>query len=171
MTGSCEIFQALVASKAWANDRVFAALNTGDLTAYPEALSRILRQLNHVYVVDRIFQANMQGLPHGYSTLNTPQIPLLDSLGKNVRELDAWYIDYAAGLSDSDINENISFTFVDGRAGLMTRGEMIAHVITHGMYHRGAVGQILSDNGLEPSRDGLTVFLTLSRSVKSGGIS
>ena len=56
---------------AWANDRLFAALDQlppGEVTA-PRATSfgNMLRTLNHAYVVDLIWQAHLQGRPHGFT--------------------------------------------------------------------------------------------------------
>jgi uncharacterized damage-inducible protein DinB len=36
---------------------------------------------------------------------------------------------------------------------------MLGHVITHGSYHRGAVGRIMSQVSVPPPRDTLTVYL------------
>lgn len=76
-----------------------------------------------------------------------------------VRETDAWYIGYASGLSDAELAENVDFTFTDGGHGRMSRVEMLMQVITHGGYHRGAVGRILAECGLQPPRDLYTRFL------------
>jgi uncharacterized damage-inducible protein DinB len=55
--------------------------------------------------------------------------------------------------------ERLSFQFTDGDAGTMTREEMLFHVITHGAYHRGNVGQVLKDISVAPPRDLYTKFL------------
>jgi uncharacterized damage-inducible protein DinB len=41
----------------------------------------------------------------------------------------------------------------------MTREEMLFHVLTHGSYHRGNVGQILKNLSVAPPRDLFTKFL------------
>lgn len=41
----------------------------------------------------------------------------------------------------------------------MSREEMLAHVITHGAYHRGAVGRIMAQLSIAPPRDVYTGFL------------
>jgi uncharacterized damage-inducible protein DinB len=41
----------------------------------------------------------------------------------------------------------------------MTREEMLLHVITHGAYHRGNVGQVLKSISVVPPRDLYTKFL------------
>ena len=49
--------------------------------------------------------------------------------------------------------------FTDGQPGRMSREEMLAHVATHGSYHRGAVGRIMAQVAVPPPRDIFTVFL------------
>jgi uncharacterized damage-inducible protein DinB len=55
--------------------------------------------------------------------------------------------------------EVLAFTFTDGDAGRMTRGEMLAHVVLHGGYHRGEVGRILRQLAITPPWDTFAVFL------------
>jgi uncharacterized damage-inducible protein DinB len=44
-------------------------------------------------------------------------------------------------------------------ASRMTREEMLTHIITHGAYRRGIVGQILKSISVASPRDLLTKFL------------
>jgi uncharacterized damage-inducible protein DinB len=44
----------------------------------------------------------------------------------------------------------------------MTREEILLHVITHGGYHRGNVGQMLKSISIAPPRDLYTKFLHVS---------
>ncbi|HDC4560390.1 TPA: diguanylate cyclase, partial [Enterobacter kobei] len=46
-----------------------------------------------------------------------------------------------------------------GGYGEMKAGDMLNHVLFHGSYHRGAVGWMLSETGIAPPKDVLTVFL------------
>jgi uncharacterized damage-inducible protein DinB len=57
--------------------------------------------------------------------------------------------------------QHLSFRFTDGDAGAMTREEMLFHVITDGVYHRGNVGQVLKENWVAPPRDLYAKFLHL----------
>ena len=40
----------------------------------------------------------------------------------------------------------------------MTRGDMLAHVITHGASHRGAIGKMLENLGIAGAPDMVTTF-------------
>jgi uncharacterized damage-inducible protein DinB len=145
--------------KAWANEELFAEMAKLDPELHQEDRHTAVRILNHVYVVDRIFAAHLTGKVHAYTATNTVETPTLDALGNSVEALDRWYVDYALSLPDQLLSERLSFTFTDGEMGRMSREEMLAHVITHGGYHRGAVGRILVQNSVPPPRDLLTGYL------------
>jgi len=145
--------------KAWANEELFPCVQRLDAAAQPAALHAAIRILNHVYVVDRIFAANLEGTPLPYTDTNTPGTPTLAALYAQVCATDAWYRSYIAALTPAAGAESVHFVFVDGDAGRMTREEMLLHVINHGSYHRGAVGRILVEQGIAPPRDVYTRFL------------
>lgn len=145
--------------KAWSNRALFACLQEIDADAQAEALHGMVRMLNHIYVVDRIFRAHLLGESHGYTATNTVQTPTLDALQFDVADTDAWYLDYVQQLSGTAATEPVRFTFTDGDAGCMAREEMLLHIVTHGAYHRGNVGQMLKTIGVAPPRDLYTKFL------------
>lgn len=123
--------------KAWADGELLDALATLDPHIHGEAHHNALRIFNHIHVVDAIFQANLQGLPHGFSATNTPETPTLAALRSAIGEQDAWYLEYVTNLSQRDGEALLSFNFVDGDRGQMRREEMLLHLVTHGGYHRG----------------------------------
>ncbi len=149
----------LFAHKEAANHELFALLATLDAKQHAELLHKATRTLNHIHVVDHIFQAHLGGETHSHTATNTPDTPALDELAFAVAQGDAWYRRYVATVSERVLGESIDFHFTDGDAGRMSRHEMLMHVITHGSYHRGQVGQLLKDAGLAPPRDLLTRFL------------
>ena len=120
-------------------------------------------------MVDAIFKANLLGERHGFTATNTPETPTLAALRTAIGTLDAWYLDYVAGLSQADGEAMLSFNFVDGDKGQMSRAEMLLHLVTHGGYHRGAIGRILVPCGITPPRDTLTTFLHRSEPERRGG--
>jgi len=154
--------KSLFAYKAWANKELFAALASVDAAAYPAQLHKAIRILNHVYVADSIFQAHLEGRAHGYTATNTKETPALEALAAAVQELDAWYLAYASGLSPAALQEEVRFIFTDGDSGRMRREEILLHIITHGGYHRGAAGEVISSASVAPPRDLYTRFLHAS---------
>lgn len=145
--------------KAWANKDLFSLLKKLPITEHLREQHDATRILNHIYVVDQIFIANLQGKAHTFTALNTPETPSIAALHTDVEVADCWFIDYINSLTDASFGEIILFTFVDGSPGKMSRGEMLLHLATHGNYHRGAVGRILTQISITPPRDTLTVFL------------
>ena len=156
---NASLLTSLLQYKAWANQELFAELQRLDPLTQQSELHAALRILNHIHVVERIFVANLQGIHHSYSATNTADTPTLAALQQAVQETDRWYLDYVAGLSAEQLAERLSFTFVDGDTGCMSREEMLAHIVTHGGYHRGAVGRIMAQLQLAPPRDIYTRFL------------
>ncbi|MBU1283190.1 MAG: DinB family protein [Gammaproteobacteria bacterium] len=156
---SASLLTSLLQYKAWANQELFAELLRIDPLTQHSELHAALRILNHIHVVERIFVANLQGIQHDYSATNTPETPTLAALQQAVQATDSWYLHYAAGLSAEQLSERLHFNFVDGDHGCMSREEMLAHIVTHGGYHRGAVGRIIAQLQLAPPRDIYTRFL------------
>lgn len=153
------LLPTLFAQKTWANNELFNQLATVTAPEHASALHNAIRTLNHIYIVDRIFRAHLLGQPHGYTATNTDATPALGELHFAAAETDSWHEQYSAAITAEQLKENITFRFTDGDAGRMTREEMLAHIITHGAYHRGNVGQILKSISIAAPRDLLTKFL------------
>jgi uncharacterized damage-inducible protein DinB len=156
---SKKLLQSLFAQKSWANNELFNALADVPANHHFDAIRSAIRTLNHIYVVDRIFRAHLVGEPHGYTATNTDATPELGELQFAAAETDAWFENYSALITEAQLDEAIRFRFTDGDTGTMTREEMLTHVITHGAYHRGNVGQIMKSISLSPPRDLYTKFL------------
>jgi uncharacterized damage-inducible protein DinB len=145
--------------KAWANDEILTTMKLLDQEAHSNDRHTAIRILNHTYIVDRIFAANLQRLEHGYTATNTSDTPTLEQLALAVKRSDQWYLEYVSMLEPSALSEGIDFTFTDGALARMSREEMLAHVVMHGSYHRGAIGRILAQLSIAPPRDVFTGFL------------
>jgi uncharacterized damage-inducible protein DinB len=153
------LLHQLFKQKAWINRETFDQMLKFDPLAQQAERHSAIRILNHVYVVDRIFAAHLSGEMHAYTATNTAEMPTLETLRDAVLASDQWYVDYTAKLSDAQLAENIAFTFTDGDKGRMSREEILAHVATHGSYHRGAAGRVMVQSSLTPPPDSLTTFL------------
>lgn len=149
----------LLKYKRWIDSETLKSLTAIDDTADAGKRHLMLRLINHIYVVDRIFEANMSGEPHGYTALNTPETPTAEALEASMTACTERYIQRVSAMTPADADEVISFTFVDGGHGEMRVSEMLDHVLFHGTYHRGAVGWLIGECGGVPPKDVLTVFL------------
>jgi uncharacterized damage-inducible protein DinB len=162
------LLHSLFRQKAWINAQFFEQLAAMDAAQHADTLHQMLRTLNHIHTVDRIFRGHLSGEPHGQSATNTPETPTVAQLRDAVAALDGWYVDYTQALSQSQLDERLAFTFTDGDKGLMSREEILAHVITHGAYHRGEVGRLLKGVSLVPPRDLFTKFLHEAEPARRG---
>jgi uncharacterized damage-inducible protein DinB len=162
--------RTLTRYNAWANELIFAAVGAlpeGEATKPRRSVFKnMVHTLNHNYVIDRIFQAHLEGRDHGYSARNTPDHPPLGELWRAQQALDRWYIEAYDAMDEAKLAQKVSFTFVGGGEGVMTRGEILQHLVNHTTYHRGFVSQMIYDVPARPPTTDLTVFL---RDVGAGG--
>ena len=148
---------------AWSNKLMYdavAALPEGEATKERTSLFKnIVHTLNHIYVIDVIWQAHLEGRAHGYTARNTPGHPPLVELWRAQQEVDQWYIDWSDKLSDAALDEALAFELIGGNKGVMTRGEMLLHVVTHTSYHRGFAADLFFQVPARPPTMDLPVYL------------
>ena len=149
--------QRLFRYKAWANDELLTAL--AKLGGAAPITQLAIKALSHTYVVDQIFAAHLRGKAHTYTSANLHELPTLGDLSADLRASDREYVDYVAALEHDQLAERIDFTFTDGKPGCMSREEMLMHVITHGVGHRGQVSAVMLLNSVTPASDGFTTYL------------
>ena len=118
---STATLKSLFGYKAWANTELFASL--AELPEqHAEQLHTCVRTLNHIYVVDRLFQARLSAEPSPFEATNTKATPSLEQLRRDVQATDAWYQQYVAGVSDAELSSVLDFTFTDGDTGPLSGG-------------------------------------------------
>jgi uncharacterized damage-inducible protein DinB len=148
---------------AWANEVIFkavAALPEGEaVKPRPSIFKNMVHTLNHNYVIDRIFQAHLTGERHSYTARNTADHPPLDELWRAQQDIDRWYIDWIDAASEASLDEKIRFEYVGGGEGVLSRREILQHLVVHTSYHRGFVGQMMFDIPVRPPTTDLTVYL------------
>ncbi|MQT11589.1 DinB family protein [Segnochrobactrum spirostomi] len=155
------LLTSLIRYKATADDELIAALERVDAAGEggSAAFRAALRVFSHAHIVDRIFAAHLGGTRHPFTASWSDEPPPLSALAAGVRETDRWYVDFIDRVAPDDLAVEIPFTFTDGARGRMTREEMLAHVVTHGGYHRGEVGRLLPAIEETAMRDVFTGFL------------
>ena len=160
---TAETARMLTRYNQWANRLIFdavAALPDGEATRERASLFKnIVHTLNHNYVIDRIWQAHLEGRAHGYTARNTPDHPPLAELWTKQREIDDWYIAWSDRLTDRTLGEPVSFTLIGGNTGVMTRGQILLHIINHTTYHRGFVADLFYQVPARPPTTDLPVYL------------
>jgi uncharacterized damage-inducible protein DinB len=148
---------------AWAAEVIYGAVGAlpeGEATKPRQSVFKsMLHTLNHIYVIDRVFQAHLEGRAHGYAARNTETHPPLPELWRAQQAIDRWFVDWSDAQSPDTLQERIDFDFIGGGKGSMTRGEMLLHVVNHSTYHRGFVADFFYQVPARPPATDLTVFL------------
>lgn len=152
-------YARLIDIKRWADRGLYDVVGRNLQRLSSEEASIMLRILDHIHVVDRIFRHHLQGLPHSFQAPRSPTMPQFQALASAAGQVDDWYASYVRGLADEEFEQPVEFTFTSGKRARMRRGEIILHVCLHGTYHRGNAGAVLQLKGLTPSRDSITDFL------------
>lgn len=161
-----DTLQRLFRFKAWANDELLSALDK--LGAASPITGLAIKALSHSFIVDRIFAAHMCRQTHEYTSTNASEMPTLQDLSAQVRASDREYIDYVSTLDRDRLAERIDFVFTDGARGCMSREEMLMHVITHGIGHRGQVSAVMLLNSVPPAKDGFTTYVHEAEALTRG---
>jgi uncharacterized damage-inducible protein DinB len=149
--------QRLFRYKAWANDELLTAL--ARLGGDSPVTNLAIKALSHTYVVDQIFAAHVRRQAHSHTSANLSEMPSLEDLSADMRKCDREYIDYVSALDRGELAERIDFVFTDGAPARMSREEMLLHVITHGVGHRGQISAVMLLNSVAPVKDGFTTYL------------
>lgn len=154
----------LTRHSAWSNKVWFdavAALPAGEAVRERKSLFRnMVHTLNHIYVIDQIWQAHLAGTDHGLTARNTPDHPPLDQLWRKQQEIDAWFINWSDAIDEAAIDERRTVVLIGGNAVSLSRGEMLLHLYQHAAYHRGFVGEMIYEvPGFRPPVTDLPVFL------------
>ena len=156
---SNEFLVSLFEHKAWCNRGLIQALRAAPADADRTQMAIILFTLDHTSIVDQIFKARLLGEPPGFEGVVARRMPDLDALAATTAATDAWYVDYARRARSQELDTAVTFTYVDdGAPGRLTKGQMLAHVITHGASHRGAIGKMLEGLNVPGASDMVTSF-------------
>ncbi len=145
--------------KQWADRRILDAVRKIHIDRFPETLAFARQQLNHMVRVEELFNARLLSEPEPHTSTNTEKVPCLDELDERLSASNSWLDSYVKAVSEARLQEVITFQFVDGQQGRMTRKEMLFHLVNHGTYHRGAIGHALDLANAPRPADTYTVFI------------
>ena len=145
----------------WANRLVFDALALRDVAALqapqPVVFGSLLATVHHVLAMSEVWQAHLEGRPHGYTSRMPAPGPGLAEIAARQGAIDDWLVDLCADGGDWDAR--VAFTFIGGGAGAMTRGQIVLHLVNHATYHRGHIAACLNAMGHGLPASDLPVFL------------
>ncbi|MCF4164744.1 DinB family protein [Zavarzinia compransoris] len=143
------LFVQMAAYNRWANRRLYAAVAdlapdefTRDLGAF---FGSVRGTLNHLIVADSIWMERFTG-ERFIEVKGLDFIPFeaLDDLASARADMDAWIIDFVAGLDDAALERE--FTYSTMTAGRFTnrQADMLQHLFNHQTHHRGQTHGLLS---------------------------
>jgi uncharacterized damage-inducible protein DinB len=148
---------------AWANRTLFDAVGALPLgeaeKERPTLFRNMVNTLNHLYVVDFIWQSHLLGQDHGIAALNTVLHPALDALRAAQEDIDAWFVAWADRATAETLAQPVRYTLIGGNAGEMSAGAVLLHVVNHTSYHRGFVADLFFQVPARPPLTDLPVYL------------
>jgi len=149
--------------RAWADTLTYdavSALPQGEAEKpRPTLFKTIIGTLNHNYLIDRIWQAHLEGSDHGFTARNLVLHAELPALFAAQQAMNRWFIAWSAAQSDASLSETIRFRFIGGAAGAMSRGAILLHVVNHATYHRGWIAEMFFQVPARNPTTDLPVFL------------
>lgn len=154
-----EPYASLMRYKRWADEQLFAALlGRSNIEAEPQ-IDFIREIIGHFHVVDRIFQAHLQGVAHAFTGTRLQGASTLMQLKDEVSAVDQWYVDYAQSVASDALVEKLPVRFTDGTEKVLTRAAVLLHISHHGAYHRGNVGVLMRMLGMDLPPDRFFNFI------------
>jgi uncharacterized damage-inducible protein DinB len=151
---------SLFQHKAWCNRGLIEALRAAPADVDRGSMAVMLLTFEHTAIVDQIFKARLLGEQPGFEAVVARRLPDLDGLAATLAATDAWYLDYVSGVTPAELESVVEFSFIsDSDEGRMSKGEMLAHVVTHSASHCGAIGKMLEGLNLAGASDMVTSFV------------
>jgi uncharacterized damage-inducible protein DinB len=155
------ILHSLYKYKAWSEEELFKHLKAPAAKSFPEEMEKAFYWLAHINIVDQLFIARLQGQPEEFDSVVTEERQDLRRLEEEFSKANQWFVNYTQSVTDPELAERVVFTFKDGKPGDMTKEQILAHVLSHGLQHRGSVATILPREILKDHKDHFTTFLKL----------
>ena len=158
-----EAARLLARYRIWADRLTYeavAALPPGEAAKQrPTPLGTMLGTLNHTYLMDLAWQAHLDGRDHGYKARDLVLHDELSALWRAQQAIGRWYLDWSERQTALSLGESVSFRFIGGGQGTMTRGEILLHVVNHATYHRGWIAEMLFEARAPSPTTDLPVYL------------
>jgi uncharacterized damage-inducible protein DinB len=151
---------------AWANMKLYdtiARLPPQELVKEQKIVfGSLIRTLEHVYAMDLVWQAHLQGREHGFTSRTPVLCADFATLRAAQAGIDQWYIRTVEEMPERAADEIVTFNFIGGSPGSMTRAEIVLHVVNHKTYHRGHIADMLFQIPVQPPTTDLPVFLRIA---------
>jgi uncharacterized damage-inducible protein DinB len=139
----------------WARDRVLAAVEPLTSEQFTRDLGSSFRSvrdtLAHLHGSEWIWLSRWQGTSPT-TALPPDRFQDLAAVRGAWSDLEAEVRAFAAGLTDSRVNEVMEYRLLNGTVGKSRLWHMMQHMVNHASYHRGQVTTMLRQLGASPSK-------------------
>jgi uncharacterized damage-inducible protein DinB len=143
-----ETLQRLIAHMSWADQQVLARFRDAHAEVEVAHLTEALRLYAHVLGAERVWHLRLQKQDWKVQKV-WPTLPL-ESCAKLAPQNAAAFASYLDGLTESDLDRPIPYVNSQGDSFTNTVGDILIHVATHGVHHRGQIATTLRRVGIEP---------------------
>ena len=150
---SAEVLRSHIDYTAWASQRVVEAighLNVDELSRdFGTADKNVLGTLVHTFAADRIWMGRIEGnIPARFLDLEKDMH--LHVLRTGWPAVHQRWKQWAAGLSDHDIEQPLLYKDMEGNEHSTPAWQIVLHVVNHGTHHRGQTAGFLRAMGHTP---------------------
>ena len=153
----------------WANERISSyILKAGESKAdavQKSSFPSIRKTLYHLWDAQVIWLGRLRG----HSLNAWPSQTFQGSLEEAVAQIafnSLEIVRFVEGLNENDVERDVIYHAMDGKAWQNTVTEVIMHLVNHGTYHRGQLITMLRNSGYEDV--GSTDMTRWFRTIKSG---
>jgi uncharacterized damage-inducible protein DinB len=130
---------------AWANAEVLSAIKTAS-TQF--TVARPLKLLGHILSAEKLWLERLKQQPQ-----TTPVWPEFGvaQCETQITELARLWREFFAELSNSKLEEKVSYKNSKGEPWSSKVEDILTHVLMHSAYHRGQIASILRETGATPA--------------------
>ncbi len=133
----------LFAYDRWANRETLASL-----AAAGEPPARALRFMAHIVATERLWLGRL--LADGERVVVWPELTLAECAARLDEMAERWE-EVLGGLAEEDLPRAVEYVNSSGEAWTGTVGDILTHMVMHGVYHRGQIAAELRQAGHEPA--------------------
>ena len=153
----------------WANNEFFKAIRglpAEEVTKQRKSMmNNILKSMNHLLVIDKVWLAHMRCEKHTFDNLQTLLHEDIDELWTAKKEMEKEIRKYVSGLSSDELEEVVNYELIGGNTGSLPRYMIITHLVLHGGFHRGFVGDMFGQIPMRPPGQDIPVW---ERALREG---
>jgi uncharacterized damage-inducible protein DinB len=136
-------FSRLFAYDGWANQEALASLRAAK-TPLPQAL----KLMAHIFNAERLWMERLEQKPQ---TLPVWPEFTAEECERQAAELPALWNKYLAASTEADLATTVTYQNSSGETWSSRKDDILTHVITHSIYHRGQVAAAVRAAGFTPA--------------------